>query len=189
MEITDQEKILITIAKILDDLKIEYFITGGFAVSVWGRPRATFDIDVIIKLVKPNVTTLARALRGICKAGYVDENMMADAISNNGEFNFIDPNSGLKVDFWVMRKEGLDVERLKNKKTKIISGQKVYFSSPEDLILSKLEWYKECRSSRHLEDVESIFKISGDKLDKKYLNKWVDKLGLSDFLDKVKNKL
>lgn len=52
---------------------------------------------------------------------------------------------------------------------KEINGQDVCFISPEDLILSKLRWYKINPSSRHTEDVESILKISGDILDKKYL--------------------
>lgn len=40
----DLEKLLIKIAEILEKLSVDYFVTGGFAVSVWGRPRATFDI-------------------------------------------------------------------------------------------------------------------------------------------------
>jgi len=43
METISPEKLLIKITKILESLNIKYFITGGFAVSVWGRPRATFD--------------------------------------------------------------------------------------------------------------------------------------------------
>ena len=37
--------LLILISKILDGLRIDYFISGGFAVSVWGRPRFTADVD------------------------------------------------------------------------------------------------------------------------------------------------
>ncbi len=105
MEISSQEKLLIKIAKILSDLEIKYFVTGGFAVSVWGRPRATFDIDIIVKLIEPHAVPLAKALKEISKAGYADENMIKDAIRHNGEFNFIDPNSGLKIDFWVTEEE------------------------------------------------------------------------------------
>ena len=42
IETIDPGKLLVKIARILDELGIEYFVTGGFAVSVWGRPRATF---------------------------------------------------------------------------------------------------------------------------------------------------
>jgi Na+/glutamate symporter len=44
------EELLKKIAKILDDLKIPYAVTGGFAVSIWGIPRYTADIDIIIEL-------------------------------------------------------------------------------------------------------------------------------------------
>lgn len=187
MEITSQEKLLIEIAKILNDLKIKYFITGGFAVSVWGRPRATFDIDIVVKLIEPQAVPLTRALRKISKAGYADENMIKEAIQRKGEFNFIDPNSGLKVDFWVVEEEKTSVPpEFRNRKLKKISGQNVYFTSPEDLILSKLQWYQQTQSSRHLEDAQSVLKISGKKLNINYLKKWTEKLGFLEIFNKLK---
>ncbi len=188
METTSQEKLLLKIAEILQNLEIDYFVTGGFAVSVWGRPRATFDIDIIVKLEKPKASVLAKALRGIVKAGYADEEMIKEAIENKGEFNFIDPENNLKVDFWADRKENAsDRPEFENKKLKKIGNQDVYFVSPEDLILSKLEWYKLSQSSRHLEDIESVFRISGEILDRKYLKRWTEKLGFSDLLGKLES--
>ena len=58
----------------------------------------------------------------------------------------------------------------------------------EDLILVKLRWQQISPSSKQLEDVESIFKISGDKLDRKYLARWVVKLGVRDLYSKVETK-
>jgi len=60
METTSHEKLLVQIASILERFDIEYLVTGGFAVSVWGRPRATFDIDIVIKLGEPKVALLAK---------------------------------------------------------------------------------------------------------------------------------
>jgi hypothetical protein len=186
MEITSQEELLIKITKILSDLKIKYFITGGFAVSVWGRPRATFDIDIVIKLIEPQATSLTRALQEISKVAYVDENMIREAIHRRGEFNFIDSNSGLKVDFWVTKEKSSVPPEFKNRKLKKISGQKVYFISPENLILSKLQWCQQSQSSRHLEDAESVLKISSKKLNTKYLKHWAKKLGVLKSLNKLK---
>ncbi len=183
MQITSHEKLLIRVAKVLSDLKIKYFVTGGFAVSVWGRPRATFDIDIVIKLIEPQVLSLAKALRKISEAGYADENMIKEAVRHKEEFNFIDPNTGLKIDFWVA-KEGISASlEFKNRKLKKINGQNIYFTSPEDLILSKLQWYQQSQSNRHLEDIESVLKISGKKLDMSYLKRWAKKLGVFELLD------
>jgi len=127
-------------------------------------------------------------LREISKAGYADENMIKDAIRYNGEFNFIDPNSGLKVGFWVLKEKDSNSPELKNRKLKKISGQNVYFASPEDLILSKLQWYQETQSSRHLEDIQSVLNISGKKIDMKYLKRWAKKLEVLDTLNKTIEK-
>jgi len=185
METISPEKLLIKIAKILESLNIKYFVTGGFAVSVWGRPRATFDIDVIIKLLEPQVTPFSEALRKISKAGYIDENAAIEAIHHKGEFNFIDSESGLKVDFWIVKEEKLALLEFKRRKLKNIGEQRVYFVSPEDLILSKLRWYQQSQSSRHLEDIESVLRISGKKLDIKYLERWARKLKILKVLEKL----
>ncbi len=185
MEISSQEKILIEVVKILNGLKIEYFITGGFAVSVWGRLRATFDIDIVVKMIESQTAPLVKILRQLIKGGYIDENMVKDAIRNKGEFNFIDPNSGVKVDFWVVGKSEDSIREFENRKIKEINRQEVYFISPEDLILNKLDWYKKAESDKHLEDAKSVLEISEKQIDKSYLKKWAIKLGMTENLNKI----
>lgn len=182
METSSQEKILIEVVKILDNLRIKYFITGGFAVSVWGRPRATFDIDIVVKIIGSQAKQLTGAWREISKSGYADEEMIKDAIKNNSEFNFIDADSGVKVDFWVEKGDINSPPEFKNKRKQKVSGQDVFFISPEDLIISKLEWYKLSESDRHIDDVKSVLKVSGDKLNKKYLNHWISKFNLAGII-------
>ena len=186
MEQIDPRHLLIQVAKILKELKIAYFVTGGIAVLVWGRPRFTADIDVVVELQYGNLDKLEKALQRLGKAGYIDKKMMASALYKHGEFNFIDGKTGVKVDFWVMTNDELGREQLKRRIPKKILGQKVYFISPENLILNKMLWYKQSESSRQLEDIESILKISGNKLDRKYLTKWITKLDTWEIWRKVK---
>lgn len=185
METIDLEQVLHKIIRILDRLEIDYFITGGFAVSVWGRPRATFDIDIVVELIDADINKLAEAVREIFKAGYIDEDMMRVAIKYQKEFNFIDAETNIKVDFWIKKDDELSQQKFKRRRLEKIQGQNVYFISPEDLILSKLEWYQKTNSTRQLEDIESVFKISGDKLDMEYLKEWAKKLGVLKILNKL----
>lgn len=184
METINPEKLLLRVAPILDELRIDYYVTGGFAVSVWGRPRATFDIDIVIKLLEPKVKPLAMALRKISKYGYIDEESAKEALRRKGEFNFIDPETGIKVDFWITKGNEISKKEFERRIVKKINGQKVYFISPEDLILNKLFWHQKSESSRHLEDVESVFKISDKKLDKSYLKKQAAILEIAVLLKK-----
>lgn len=184
---SDPRQLLVKIAKTLKQLKIPYLVTGGIAVLVWGRPRFTADIDIVIELKSSDIEKLAKALKKLGRAGYIDEEMMKDAICREDEFNFIDGETGLKVDFWLWRKnDPFDTLRFKRRVVKKVLGETVYFTSPEDLILIKLKWFKESLSSRQMEDVESIIKISGDKLDWNYLGKLAKELGVDEELQRLR---
>lgn len=184
------DQLLIKIAEILESLKIPYAVTGGFAVIIWGKPRFTADIDIIIEMTPENISPLAKLLLSIDRDVYAPEEVMRDALEHKGEFNFIHPQSGMKVDFWIKDTKADAYERLKLKRaiTKKIDGQKVYFVSPEDLILAKLSWYKESQSAKHLEDIKTIFNIQKSKLDLEYIKNWAEKQSTVELLEEILKK-
>lgn len=153
------------------------------AVVVWGKPRFTADIDIVVELVAEKIPLLTQKLLLVDKDVYADEGSMKDALLRKGEFNFIHPQSGLKVDFWIVKDDSFDKLRINNPVQKVIKGQKINFISPEDLILSKLLWYKESQSVRHLEDIKSILRISKPDLD--YIKKWAQKHSTLEILNKL----
>ncbi len=176
------ETTLKKITKILNKLRIPYLVTGGVAIVVWGRPRYTADIDIIVELHKDKIKKLASEL---VKEGYVDEDAIIEAIKYQSEFNFIDHATGVKVDFWMLENTSFDQSRLKRARTRKMFGESIIFTSPEDLILKKLLWFQESKSTRQLEDIHSVIAIIKDKLDYKYLRKWATKLKTIDILEEL----
>lgn len=184
------EQLLYKIADILDKLKIPYAITGGFAVGVWGKPRFTADIDIIVELIPRNIPSLTNALLVVDKDVYVSKEAMEDALQRKSEFNFIHPQTGLKVDFWVRNSKADIYGKLKFERriAKKIDNQKIFFVSPEDLILSKLSWYKESESSKHLEDIKSILDNKKLKVDLEYIKNWAEKQSTIKILNELIKK-
>lgn len=166
-----EEKLLQKVTAILEELDIPYGITGGFAIIVWGKPRFTADIDIVIKLEQEQAPALVRKLLKLDSSGYVDEDAVKEAINREGSFNFIHPTSGLKVDFMVIGDQPYDLEQMRRRIARNFAGQTIFFISPENLILNKLLWYKEGQSTKQLEDIESIIDIQ-KKLDWPYIKKW-----------------
>lgn len=183
----EQEKLLVSIARILDRIKIPYVVTGSFALAVWGRPRYTADIDVVIQFLPQKLDELADALLAIDKNVYLDRAAMQEALERHGEFNFIHPASGLKVDFWVLKNEPYARKQIKRGITKQISGQKIKFISAEDLILSKLVWYKSTQSERQLEDVKSVLKMQ-KRLDLRYIRQYARAQSTEELLESLMAK-
>ncbi len=55
-------KFLIKLCKTLNDNKIEYAIAGGWAVALHQIPRATFDVDLVLKISAQNFINIEKIL-------------------------------------------------------------------------------------------------------------------------------
>lgn len=161
----------------LEKAHIPYMLTGGVAVTIWGRTRSTFDIDIVIDLREKDKHKVLELFQ---KDFYIDE----DAFESDRTFNMIDRVSTEKVDFYPIQEGDLyEEERLNRRRTIKLLGIDVQVISPEDLILIKLQWFKQSESTRHLEDAESILKIS--KVDVRYIEKWAEKQGTREIFEKL----
>ena len=181
----DPQVLLAAVAKALNELRLPYLVTGGMSVTLWGRPRFTADIDVVLGAEPNDLHALAQVLRQMGNQIYFDEDAMREAYTSEGEFNVVDGKSGMKVDFWIVRRaDPFSASQLARRVGKRIAGETVYFSSPEDLILSKLLWHRRVPSDRQLDDVKSVIAVSGAGLDHAYLREWAHKLGVEDLLER-----
>lgn len=151
----------------LENLKIPYILTGGLAVSFWGLPRTTHDIDIIIELQKKDKDKIVNIFK---RDFYISEGAVDQAIKKKFTFNIIHFKAGLKIDFWIPKKDSFKILEFKRRQKKKIFGKEIYIISAEDLILEKLLWFKESQSNHHLQDIEGILKIS--KIDQNYLKNW-----------------
>ena len=61
-------------------------------------------------------------------------------------------------------------------KVKILPQFEVYIAAPENIILKKLDYYREGGAEKHLTDIREI--LAGSKIDDEYLQLWIKKLGL-----------
>ena len=119
------KQFLVDISRVLDELKIEYAVSGGIAVSVWGRPRYTADLDIVIEISsKEKIEALTTGLLKKFKTGYLDKETALSAYYEKGEFNLVEPEYGLKADFFVSDDTEYAKEAMRRRKDKKI-GEKM----------------------------------------------------------------
>ncbi len=63
------------------------------------------------------------------------------------------------------------------------------FASPEDVIIKKMDYYREGGSEKHLRDIAGILKVSAGEIDETYIVEWADRLGLRPIWDAIKRRL
>lgn len=160
---------------IFDRVCIQYYITGGVASSLYGDPRTTRDLDVVLNIQSSKISPLVEALTQ--EGFYVPG--VEDAMSGRMQtLQIIHTESILQADLVMSGNNPWDL--LKFERCQLNDG--LYFASPEDVILSKLRWGKRSQSEKQWRDVLGVLKVQRAGLDFAYLRKWAERLGLSDDL-------
>ena len=156
----------------LGDERIEYMLIGGLAVGIWAEPRATVDIDVLVAVGLDDFDVLKHKLME--SRGFV---FIHDKPMVFGKIAFLratlKSNPDISVDF-LFSDDEFKNGALQRKETVKIDDFSLNISSPEDLIILKL---LSVRAQDRL-DAEKIIKLQKENLDKEYMKKWVQELGI-----------
>ena len=156
---------------------IPYMLTGSVVSSMYGEPRSTLDLDVVID---PAPAALDALLDRITALGlYVDHAAAAAALDERGQFNALAGTD--KVDFVIRKDTPFGRAEFDRRRRASLEELTPFVVSPEDLLLVKLVWAVDTGSERQLRDVEAILAVSDD-LDLGYVSGWAERLGIADRL-------
>lgn len=174
------------VAHILERLGISYFVGGSLASAAYGFPRTTLDADLVIDPTREQLDGLLEALQDDF---YVSRDAMVQALKERGSFNAIHLSSGFKIDFFILGRSAFDRESFSRRRPIKLDEpeEDLYFYSPEDTILRKLEWYRKGGevSEHQRRDVVGILIVQRGRLDDAYMKRWAATLGVSDLLERV----
>jgi len=175
------------VLRVLGDLGVRHFVGGSIASSAHGVARASVDGDVVAELASAHVAPLVAALRDMY---YVPEERIRDAVARRASFNLIHLGTMLKVDVFVSRDRPFDRRAFERSRPASIAGEggaTLPVSSPEDVVLAKLEWYRKGGevSERQWTDVLGVLRVTGSAVDLRYLRRSAGELGVSDLLDRA----
>lgn len=176
------------VIRVFEKLAISYYVGGSIASSLYGIARATMDVDLVADIKTEHIDFLISSL---ADSYYIDEEMILEAILQKSSFNLIHLETMIKIDVFIFKDEPYQNEVLQRKRMDSIgegdASIEFYFSSPEDIILNKLQWYKMGGkvSERQWLDIVGVIKIQSDLLDTDYLKRWASKLHLLILLEKA----
>lgn len=163
----NQTEALRAVIKLLNRAQLPYMITGAYAVSYYGEPRATHDLDIVMEISKGDVEKVCGIFNG---AGYeFDRDMVDNAAAYHSHFTVIHSVSNLRIDFWMAKDREPDRLRFSRRRKIELFGLSTFTISPEDLILVKLEWFAGSKNSKHFDDAVGIIRVQGDSLDSRYI--------------------
>jgi hypothetical protein len=175
--------ILNQIARVFSDLRIDYMIVGSMAMRAYVPGRSTFDTDILVRMTPAQLAQLHDELRN---EWLFEWETAARSLESKSMFNIIHYKTSWKLDLIPLKDNPYHQEEFARRRREQLQDAVCFVQTPEDLVLSKLEWGKRSGSTRQMEDVRSILN-AGLQLDEPYLQRWAGELGLSARLQEARD--
>ena len=172
--------------KPLNAAHIEYMVTGSVASIVYGEPRMTHDIDLVIKLSEADAAGLENCFPSeqfYCPPADVILSEISREV--RGHFNIIHHRTGLKADLYPVGTDPLHQWAMGLKRTIQFDNDKICVAPPEYVIIRKLDYFREGGSEKHLTDIKNMLRYSGDIIDISVLKQKAAQIGLQKQLDVI----
>lgn len=180
-------RVTLQIIEVFDRLNIPYLVGGSMASAVHGVIRSTMDVDIVADIRLDQVDEIAEQLNGIF---YIDKEMIRDAIQRKSIFNLIHLDTMFKVDVFLLKQRPFDQNQMRRRVLQLIGEnqtEKAYISSAEDIILAKLEWYREGgeTSERQWRDILGVLSLQGNQIKLDDLRYWAKNLRVDYLLERA----
>lgn len=155
---------------------ISYMLSGSLALNAYTVPRMSLDIDIVIELHEEHLLDFFEIFKDDY---YINENTVKEEIKRRGMFNVIDHKTGFKVDFIIKKETEYRKHEFSRRIRESISDFDVWIVSPEDLVISKIDWIQQYQSDKQINDIQNLLSIS--TIDLNYIKLWCNKLNLYTF--------
>ena len=157
-----------------------YMVTGATAAIIYGQPRVTNDLDVVLSLNDAGRTVLLATFSE--SQFYVPPESVIraeQARSHRGHFNLIHHESGYKADVYLTGSDPLHAWAMERRRRVQWSDDlELWVAPPEYVVLRKMEFFREGGSAKHPADIRAIREVSG--VDEAALMPWIEQLGLQE---------
>jgi hypothetical protein len=170
----------------LNDSCIQYMVTGSVASIIYGEPRLTHDIDVVLELHSDQVSFFVQVFSGN-EFYHPPLEVIQTEIrrETRGHFNLIHHDTGFKADIYPIGDDQLHKWAMQHRRCIDFQDMKIWVAPPEYVILRKLEFYEEGHSQKHIRDIEAMVRISREIIDTDVLRTKALQMGLYDLFSQV----
>ena len=170
----------------LDRLGLDYMVTGSVASMLYGEPRLTNDVDIVVDLRPGDVPAVRSAFAA---ADYYcppeEEILVETARSSRGHFNVLHLPTAQKADFYLAGEEWLHRWAFPRSQRLEVGTRSIRLAPPEYVIVRKLVFYREGGSSKHLRDIRAVVAAQKDRLDLDAIRSLASREGVLDLWEQT----
>ena len=145
----------------LEKAQVAYMTTGSIASMVYGEPRFTHDIDLVLRIENGDLVHLQRCFPE--DHFYFPPREVLEVELKRGirsHFNIIHMTTGFKADIYVVGRDPLHHWAMENKRRIPFFERSIWVAPPEYVLIRKIQYYMEGRSEKHVKDIRAMLVLT-----------------------------
>lgn len=155
--------------------QVEHMLTGAFAHGLYGIPRSTKDVDVVLSLVGDD--PILRVSRRLSATVVFESQVQFDTLTwGRRQVGESRTNPPFKVELFELFDDPF-VQTQFQRKRRMFSAQlqrNAWLPTPEDVVVQKLRWGR----NKDLDDARDVLAVQGpETLDMGYIEHWCGQHG------------
>jgi hypothetical protein len=183
--VNDREAIL-AVVKGLKNAGIDYMLVGGHVAVTYGVPRLTKDADFVVELGQASISELGkRLLPGIV----LDSQASFESATGTTFYRLKTRDGSYVIEIFLLSDDPHDKERFARRRPVKVLGEFMDLPTPEDLIVTKLRWAKRAMREKDVGDARFLIATRTATLDWPHIERWADRHGTRELLDKIRASL
>ncbi|MEM9081356.1 MAG: hypothetical protein AAGC74_11765 [Verrucomicrobiota bacterium] len=171
----------------LEAAGVGYMVTGSVAAMIYGEPRLTHDIDMVVEMSRDRAGKLSGWYSEVDfyvpPREVIEEELRRE---RGAHFNVIHHETGFKADMYPVAGDMLHRWGMAHRERLSIEGEAIWVAPAGYVILRKLEYFREGGSEKHLGDIRAMLEVlGGEGIDRDDLERRVEVMGLGAEWGKV----
>ncbi len=162
---------LVRFADLLERSDIPCMVVGSVASTVWGEPRSTLDIDLVIAAQTEDAERIAaifREPRYYAPPLAVIQREIARGAK--GTFNLIDTTTGLKADIYPAASDPVNAWGMARRVPVETAAGTIFIAPVSCVIAGKLRYYAMSKQDKHLRDIRGMLRLSMAEVDQGFVS-------------------
>jgi hypothetical protein len=170
----------------LNQLGVQYMVSGSVAMTIYGEPRLTNDVDMVVVLDREHIARLPEVFSPsefYCPP--VEVIQVEASRELGGHINIIHHKTGFKADLFLSGSDPFHAWGLARSRRVEMEGDSFVVAPPEYVIVRKLEYFRSGGSEKHLRDIRSMLATSPGLSERSELEQQIAERGLQEVWKKA----
>lgn len=181
------DELAAAVATACDAEAVPHMFTGALAAGLYGSPRSTADVDVVVDVA--DATALPRLVARLSPVVTFDAQVRFDTLTfGSRRVGTTRDTPPLLVELFSLFDDPFVREQFARRRQRMVAtiGRPVYVPTAEDIVVQKLRWAR----GKDLDDARDVLAIQGAAaLDMPYVRSWCERHGTKGLLDTILDTL